>query len=42
MFKAVDSLGDFAEAGSVLLGFAAAGFVTDDGESFAEGGGELG
>ena len=42
MLEAVDSIGDFAEAGRVLLGFAAAFIVADDGEAFAQGGGELG
>jgi hypothetical protein len=41
LFEAVDFFGDFAEAGGVAVGIAAACFVADDGEAFAEGGGEV-
>jgi hypothetical protein len=42
MFEVVDFFGDFAEARGVMLRIAAAVFVADDGEAFAEGGGESG
>jgi hypothetical protein len=42
LFEPVDFLGDFAEPGRVMLRIAAAVFVADDGEAFAEGGGEIG
>jgi hypothetical protein len=42
LFEAVDFFGDFAEADGVVLGVAAAGLVGNDGEAFAESGGEVG
>lgn len=41
-FEALDFFGDFAEAGGVAIGVAAAGLIADNGEAFAEGGGEVG
>lgn len=41
-FEALDRFGDLAEALQVALWIAAAGFVGNNGESVAEGGGELG
>jgi hypothetical protein len=42
LFEPIDFFGDFAEARGVMLRIAAAVFVADDGEAFAEGGGESG
>ena len=42
MFEALDLLGNFAEAFGVAIGIAAARFVADDSEAFAESGGEIG
>ena len=42
LFEALDFFGDLAEAARVTLGVAAALIVGNDGEPFAEGGGELG
>ena len=42
LLEAVDFFGDFAEAPRVAIRVAAAFVVGDDGEAFAEGGGELG
>ena len=42
MLDPLDFFGDFAEAPRVAIGIAAAFVVGDDGEAFAEGGGELG
>ena len=41
-FEALDRFGDFAEPLQVALRIAAAGFVGNNGEAVAEGGGELG
>ena len=42
LFEALDFFVDFAEADGVAIRVAAAFVVGDDGEAFAEGGGELG
>jgi hypothetical protein len=42
LFESVESLGDSAEARDVSIRVGATFLVADDGEAFAESGGELG
>ena len=42
LFEALDLFGNFAQAFGVAIGIGAALLVADDGEAFAESGGEVG
>ena len=42
LFKALDLFGNLVQALGVPFGLAAAFFIADDGEAFAESGGEVG